>query len=248
MLQQPTKEKLHSMRLSAMASAWEEHARTPKIADLSFDERFATLVDAEYLARENRRLKGLLRDAEFRIAEACVEDIKASPEHGLPQAKLRQLVQGGWIGEHLNILALSSRFRQNEAFQNWPRPDWSIAISPNHMAFGGTQHELSVTIVDRVVVHVEAVHLGGDAGGVRDQTGPTINNLADRNFVPALKHSASHSSRVDFGPRGADEEYSYKVANTQSAPHELRFVRCREHGFERQAPPFAQASLATLRL
>lgn len=104
MLQQPTKEKLHSMRLSAMASAWEEHARTPKIADLSFDERFAMLVDAEYLARENRRLKRLLRDAEFRITEACVEDIKASPEHGLPQAKLRQLVQGGWIGEHLNIL------------------------------------------------------------------------------------------------------------------------------------------------
>lgn len=104
MLQQPTKEKLHSMRLSAMASAWEEHARIPKIADLSFDERFAMLVDAEYLARENRRLKRLLRDAEFRITEACVEDIKASPEHGLPQAKLRQLVQGGWIGEHLNIL------------------------------------------------------------------------------------------------------------------------------------------------
>jgi len=104
MLQQPTKEKLHSMRLSAMATAWEEHARTPKIADLSFDERFAMLVDAEYLARENRRLKRLLRDAEFRITEACVEDIKASPEHGLPQAKLRQLVQGGWIGEHLNIL------------------------------------------------------------------------------------------------------------------------------------------------
>jgi len=104
MLQQPTIEKLYSLRLSAMAAAWEEQARIPKLADLSFDERFAMLVDAEHLARDNRRLQRLLRDAEFRISEACIEDIKSSPERGLPLAQLRQLTQGGWIGEHLNVL------------------------------------------------------------------------------------------------------------------------------------------------
>lgn len=104
MLKQPTIEKLHALRLSAMAQAWEEQERTPKVSDLSFDERFSMLVDAEHLARDNRRLSRLLRDANLRIREACMEDVKALPERGLPQAKLRQLAQSNWIGEHLNVL------------------------------------------------------------------------------------------------------------------------------------------------
>lgn len=104
LLQQPTLEKLYNLRLSAMAEAWEQQARTPKVSDLSFDERFGMLVEAEHLARENRKLQRLLRDADFRMSEACMEDVKPAPERGLPQAKLRQLGQGAWIGEHLNIL------------------------------------------------------------------------------------------------------------------------------------------------
>jgi len=104
MLRQQTLEKLHALRLSAMAQSWEEQEQVPKLADLSFDERFSMLVDAEHLARENRRLSRLLRDASLRLNDACIEDVKATPERGLPQAKLRQLAQGSWIGEHLNVL------------------------------------------------------------------------------------------------------------------------------------------------
>jgi len=104
MLQEPTLERLYAMRLAAMASAWEDQNRSPKTNDLGFDERFAMLVDAEYVARENRRLKRLLRDAEFRISEACMEGVKASAERGLPPAKVKQLAIGKWIGEHLNVL------------------------------------------------------------------------------------------------------------------------------------------------
>lgn len=104
MLKQPTLEKLNALRLSVMAHAWEEQERVPKVADLSFDERFAMLVDAEHLARDNRRLARMLRDANLRLREACIEDVKALPERGLPQAKLLQLGQGNWIAEHLNVL------------------------------------------------------------------------------------------------------------------------------------------------
>jgi DNA replication protein DnaC len=104
MLREPTTEKLYSLRLATMARAWEEQGRTPKLADLSFDERFALLVDAEHLERENRRLQRLLRDADFRISDASVEAIKTSPERGLPAAQLRQLTSGAWITDHLNIL------------------------------------------------------------------------------------------------------------------------------------------------
>ena len=104
MLQEPTTEKLYSMRLGAMAAAWEEQHQSPNLDDLSFDERFTLLVEAEYLARENRRLKRLLRDADFRISDAAIEGVKASAARGLPPEKLRQLKGGQWITQHLNIL------------------------------------------------------------------------------------------------------------------------------------------------
>lgn len=104
MLQEPTVEKLHAMRLGAMAAAWEEQNKLASVDGLGFDDRFGMLVDAEYLARENRKLKRLLRDAEFRIAEASIEGVKASAARGLPSEQLRQLAGCKWIAEHLNLL------------------------------------------------------------------------------------------------------------------------------------------------
>jgi DNA replication protein DnaC len=92
------------MRLGAMAAAWEEQNKLASVDGLGFDDRFGMLVDAEYLARENRKLKRLLRDAEFRITEATIEGVKASAVRGLPSEQLRQLAGGKWIAEHLNIL------------------------------------------------------------------------------------------------------------------------------------------------
>ena len=104
MLQEPTLEKLYAMRLGGMAAAWEEQDRSTGTHDLGFDERFGILVDAEYLARENRRFKRLLREADFRIGEASIEGVRVSAERGLPAAQVRQLGTGKWIDEHLNVL------------------------------------------------------------------------------------------------------------------------------------------------
>lgn len=83
MLNEPTLEKLHALRLAAMAGAWTEQTKNPKMADLAFDERFGMLVDAEHLARDNRRLGRLLKDAQLRLPNACIEDIEASPTRGI---------------------------------------------------------------------------------------------------------------------------------------------------------------------
>ncbi len=104
MLTQPTFEKLHAMRLSAMALAWQEQQSDQKIAQADFDDRFGLLVEAEYIARDNRRLKRLLKSAELRFPDACVEDIEANKPRGLDQPTVRQLSTCGWIGEHLNVL------------------------------------------------------------------------------------------------------------------------------------------------
>jgi DNA replication protein DnaC len=62
------------------------------------------LVDAEYLARDNRRLARLLKDADLRIPGACIEDVDTAAARGVDRAMLRQLATCGWIGEHLNVL------------------------------------------------------------------------------------------------------------------------------------------------
>ncbi len=41
----------HTLRPTAMAQSWAAHEQLPKLADLSFDERFSLLVDTEHLAR-----------------------------------------------------------------------------------------------------------------------------------------------------------------------------------------------------
>jgi hypothetical protein len=48
--------KLHDLRLSAMADAWTAQQKDPTIGSLSFDERLALLVDIEHMARHNREL------------------------------------------------------------------------------------------------------------------------------------------------------------------------------------------------
>lgn len=104
MLTEPIMEKLYAMRLGAMAAAWDEQRRDPKTGELSFDERFALVIEAEYLARDNRRLRRLLKDAGLRISGACIEDVRAGAARGLDRAQVRQLGQCAWVDKHLNVL------------------------------------------------------------------------------------------------------------------------------------------------
>jgi DNA replication protein DnaC len=104
MLTEPTIEKLYALRLGAMAAAFVEQQKDAKIGSLSFDERFGLLVESEHLARDNRRVKTLLKDAELRIPNACIEDVDASAQRGLDKALLRQLANGAWIDQNLSTL------------------------------------------------------------------------------------------------------------------------------------------------
>jgi DNA replication protein DnaC len=104
MLNQPTIEKLQALRLTVMAEAWSAQGKNPKIGTLGFDDRFGLLVDAEYMARDNRRLDRLLKDAQLRYPTACIEDVEPASSRGLDKAQLRQFATCTWIHEHLNIV------------------------------------------------------------------------------------------------------------------------------------------------
>lgn len=104
MLTEPTIEKLRTLRLEGMATSYLEQQQTPDSAELSFDERFGLLVDAEYLTRENKRLATRLREARLKLSQACVEDIDYPAKRELEKAVIRQLANCRWIEEHQHVL------------------------------------------------------------------------------------------------------------------------------------------------
>jgi DNA replication protein DnaC len=104
LLNEPTLEKLKTMRLEGLAAAWLEQQRQPNTAELSFDERLGLLVDAEWMHRENKKMKRALREAKLRLAQACIEDIDYSARREIDKAVVRQLASCRWIEEHQAVL------------------------------------------------------------------------------------------------------------------------------------------------
>lgn len=104
MVNEQTVEKLYAMRLGAMALAWQEQAGEASTAKLSFDDRFGLLVEAEHLARDNRRLKRLLKAAELKIPDACVEGVRSSAKRGIDRKRLHELGSLSWLGRRHNVL------------------------------------------------------------------------------------------------------------------------------------------------
>lgn len=104
MLNEPTLERLRALNLDALAAAWLKQQAEPAAAALGFDERLGLLVDAEWLHRENKRLKRALTEAKLRIASACVEDIDYPAGRELDRAVVRQLATCRWIDERQSVV------------------------------------------------------------------------------------------------------------------------------------------------
>src|SRR5580700_1670514 len=103
-LTEPTNEKLHALHLGAMAPVCAAQREDPKMSEVDFDGRFGMLVDAEHLARDNKRLKRALREAKLRITGACIEDIDYAPKREVDKAMVRQLGTCTWIASHANVI------------------------------------------------------------------------------------------------------------------------------------------------
>ena len=103
MMYHPTLDKLAELRLTGMRDALEDQQAMADIDELSFEERLGLLLDREATFRAERRLKTRLRNARFREA-ATVEDLDYRTARGLDKALMNDLIAGGWIKKHLNLL------------------------------------------------------------------------------------------------------------------------------------------------
>ena len=105
MLNEQTIEKLYHMRLNGMADAFKEQLQQPEINDLSFEERFALLVDRQWTWSEDRRMKRLLSNAKLKI-NGCIEDIDYKTPRALDKSLILRLANCDWIKNAQNVIII----------------------------------------------------------------------------------------------------------------------------------------------
>jgi len=106
MLQQPTKEKLHALRLHGMIDAIERQEQDEAVRELSFLDRLALLIDQQWNWRENQALTRRVKASRLRGA-ACMENIDYRAERGLNRSVIRALAQDScWVKNHEHIFVL----------------------------------------------------------------------------------------------------------------------------------------------
>lgn len=103
MLNQPTLEKLHGMKLHGMAEALRTQLETPDMSQLSFEERFAMLVEQQWLWKENRALARRLSLARLK-ERGIMEDINYQHPRGLDRKFIRTLSSSEWVRQKQNLL------------------------------------------------------------------------------------------------------------------------------------------------
>ncbi len=104
MLEEPTHERLISMRLRGMADAWSAQQQDPELGRLTFDERLGLLVDAEWTHRQRKKVERNLKQAKLRLGQACIEDIDYPRARGLTKKTILELATCKWIELHQNIV------------------------------------------------------------------------------------------------------------------------------------------------
>ena len=104
MISQATDTTLRAMKLTGMANELARQIANPKsVREMSFDERLAQLVDAEWRKRQASKMEKCMKDACLRYRRAQVEDIEYYPDRKLDKAQMKELATCSFVdhGHHI---------------------------------------------------------------------------------------------------------------------------------------------------
>lgn len=108
MLDNSTAKKLHDMKLGVMAAAFKQQAEDNTFSEMTFEERFGLVVDAEWSARKSNRLTRLIRNAGFDFPSACIEDVDYRADRELDKPLIMRLGTCNYIQDCRNIILLGA--------------------------------------------------------------------------------------------------------------------------------------------
>ena len=101
MLNNQTIEKLRDMKLKTMAQMLSQP--DPSYLELTFEERLGLMVEKEWIAKKNSKIKRLLRNANLGL-NACIEDIDYSSNRTISKQLILELANCDFIEKSLNII------------------------------------------------------------------------------------------------------------------------------------------------
>lgn len=104
MMNNPTINKLQSLKLAGMADELERQLLTPGANDLPFELRVSSMVDHEITLRDHKRLQLLLKKASLPIPAASIEDVDFRAQRGLDKAAFLTLSSLDWIRNRHNLV------------------------------------------------------------------------------------------------------------------------------------------------
>ena len=104
MLTEPTTEKLLAMKLNGMLAALEDQRRDPRSGELSFEDRFAMLVDRQYLDVKQRACDARVKYAGLRLSGPCLEAVDYRLHRAVSRSQVEALAGPDWIRHGRNVL------------------------------------------------------------------------------------------------------------------------------------------------
>ena len=104
-----TIKKLKAMRLPAFAAAYQKQAdNETEYQSLSFHERMALMVDAEFDSRHNNNIKRLIKNARFANSAAFLGNIDYLPDRHLNRDLMESLADNEYIHKGLNVILIGA--------------------------------------------------------------------------------------------------------------------------------------------
>ena len=104
MMMHTTLAQLRTLKLDGLATGLEEQLAQSGMAAMSFEERFALLVDREVHCRNDRKLLRLLKNARLKYAQAAIEDMDARSGRGVDRREVMSLALGDWVSAGHSVL------------------------------------------------------------------------------------------------------------------------------------------------
>lgn len=103
-----TMEKMVRLRVPGMLAAYKEQEEMPNINELTFEQRFELLIDAEIDSRHNHMIERLTSNAKLSDPNACIEGIKYYADRQLNRDMIESLAQNKYIKNGESIILVGA--------------------------------------------------------------------------------------------------------------------------------------------
>lgn len=149
-----TLRKLKHMRLPAFAEAYQRQVENEiEYQSLTFHERLALLVDAEFDSRHNNNIQRLIKNARLANSSAFLKNIEYLPDRRLNRDLLESLVDNEYIRQALNVILIGATGSGQTYISN------ALGVNACHAGYRTRYIPLPELFSDFETAHVQGKYL-----------------------------------------------------------------------------------------